>query len=215
MANINAPRGFLPLRHLDGAPWNHQTQTFLLDSGDATAVFVGDVVKLAGSAGTAGQVVAGVDVEGIATVTKATGTVAAGTSLVGVVVGFSPNPLDLNLSGRYRVASTNRLAFVVTDPSVVYELQEDASGNVLAAADVSLNASFNGGSGSTTTGISTATINNASKATTSTLPLRILGLVKRPDNAFNTLGTGTDPGKFEVIFNASGLAFGGAGIAGT
>ena len=174
---------------------------------------VGDVVKYAGSAGVAGQVVAGMDVEGVATVTKATGTVTAGTSLAGVVVGFSADPT--NLANKYRLASTSRLAYVVTDPTVVFEVQEDAVTTPLAAADIGLNTSFSAGTGTTSTGVSTGQIVSASKAGTSTLPIRILGLVKRPDNAFNTGGAGTDPAKFEVIFNASGVAFGGAGIAGT
>lgn len=213
MANINAPSGFKPKRHLTGSPYNGQYQTFLLDSGDGTAVFVGDVVKLAGSSGVAGQVVSGMDVEGVPTVTKATGVVNAGTSIVGVVVGFSADPLALQ--NKYRVASTSRLAMVVTDPTVVYEVQEDAVTTPIAAASVGLNATFNGGSGTTSTGVSTATIVSSTVAGTSTFPVRILGLVKRPDNAFNTGGAGTDPAKFEVVFNATGLSVGGAGIAGT
>ena len=213
MANINAPKGFVPKRHLDGSPFNGQYQTFLCDSGDATAIFVGDVVKLAGSAGVAGQVVGGMDVEGVPTITKAgTGTVSAGTSIVGVVVGFNPDPI--NLLNKYRLASTNRLAYVVTDPSVIFEVQEDATAP-FAAADMGLNAQFTGGTGNTTTGISTSLVMNAGKATTSTLPVRVIGLSKRPDNAFNTAGAGSDPAKFEVMFNATGVAVGGAGVAGT
>lgn len=213
MANINAPKGFAPKRHLDGSPYNGQYQTFLLDSGDGTAVFIGDVVKFAGSSGVAGQTVGGMDVEGVATITKATGVVNAGTSIVGVVVGFNPDPT--NLANKYRVASTSRLAYVVVDPSVVYEVQEDAVTTPIAAASVGLNATFNGGTGTTSTGVSTATMVSSTVAGTATFPLRILGLVKRPDNAFNTGGAGTDPAKFEVIFNASGIAIGGAGVAGT
>jgi hypothetical protein len=214
MPNINAPKGFVPVRHLNGSPYNGQFQTFLVDSGDATALFVGDVVKFAGSSGVAGQVVNGMDVEGMATVNKVgTGVINAGTSIVGVVKGFLPDPT--NLASKYRAASTSRIALVVTDPTVVYEVQEDAVTTPIAAASVGLNATFNGGTGNTTTGISTATMVSSTVASTSTFPLRILGLVKRPDNAFNTGGAGTDQAKFEVIFNASGMSFGGAGIAGT
>lgn len=213
MANITAPKGFVPLRHMDGAPFNNQTLQCTILAADAVATFVGDVVQWDSTSAAAGVFVNGIDTEGMPAVKKIAGTVAAGTSLAGVVMGFLPNPT--NLGQKHRSASTAAIVLVCVDPSVVYEVQEDATGNVLAAADMQLNASFNAGAGNATTGVSTGTINNASKAATSTLPLRILGLVKRPDNAFNTGGVGTDQAKFEVIFNATGIAFGGAGIAGT
>lgn len=214
MANINAPKGFVPQSNWVTGSFNNQYVPFLLPSGDANACFVGDVVKWGGSAGTAGQVVAGMNVEGMATAATyaASTTVSAGTGIVGVVGGFLVDPTNLTL--KYRVASTNRIALVITDPSVVYEIQEDATAP-FAAADIGLNAQFTTGVGSTTTGISGSLVMNAGKATTATLPLRIIGLVPRADNAFNTGGAGTDPAKFLVIFNATGTAFGAAGILGT
>lgn len=214
MPNINAPKGFIPIRHLDGAPFNGAYTPFLLPSADGNACFVGDVVKWGGSAGTAGQVVSGMNVEGMATLATfaATTTVAVGTSIVGVARGFLVDPTNLTL--KHRVASTNRVALVVTDPTVTYEVQEDATAP-FAAADVGLNAQWTTGTGSATTGVSGSMIMNAGKAVTSTLPWRIIGLVPRIDNAFNTAGAGSDNAKFEVLLNASGNSFGGAGIAGT
>lgn len=215
MANINAPKGFVPLRHLDGAPFNGQLTPFLLPSGDGNACFIGDVVKWGGSAGTAGQVVAGMNVEGMPTLATyaATTAVAVGTSIAGVVRGFLVDPTNLTL--KYRVASTNRIALVVTDPSVCYECQEDAVTTPLAAADIGNLVSFNTGTGSTVTGVSGTQLVSASKNTTSTLPWLLRGLVPRADNAFNTLGAGTDPAKFEVVLNASGTSLGGVGVAGS
>jgi len=215
MANINAPKGLVPLRHLDGAPFNGQYTPFLLPSSDANACFIGDLVKWGGSAGTAGQVVAGMNVEGMQTLATfaATTAVAVGTSIAGVARGFLVDPTSLVT--KHRVASTNRIALVVTDPTVTYEIQEDAVTTPIVAASVGLNASFNTGTGSAVTGVSGTQLVSASVNTTSTLPLRILGLVPRVDNAFNTLGAGTDPAKFEVILNASGTSFGGVGILAT
>jgi hypothetical protein len=139
MPNISAPRGFVPVRHIDGSPWNHATKDFLVDSGDATAMFIGDAVKIAGSAGVAGQIVAGQDVEGMATITRCASG-AAEQLMVGVVVGFSVDPT--NLMQTSRLASTSRIAHVVVDPTVVYEIQEDGVTSNLAAADVSLKTSF-------------------------------------------------------------------------
>lgn len=209
MANVNAPKGFVAKRHTDGSPFNGQLTPFLIPSSDNTAVGVGDVVVLNGSSGAAGTYVAGMDCEGMATVIRAsTGT--TGQNIAGIVAGFLVDPTNLNL--KYRAASTNRIALVVTDPSVVYEVQEDADTTPIAAASVGLNVAFIVSSASTTTGLSGCTIDSSSVATTATLPFKILGLAKRPDNAFNTGGSGTDPAKFEVVLNTSAFMPNTAGI---
>lgn len=211
MANIDAPSGFRPVRHLDGSPYNGATRMMLFAAADATACFVGDVVIVAGSAGTVGQTVNGIDVEGIMTVTRATsGTV--GQSIAGVVVGFLPDVATPDLMLKHRAASTLRLAMVCTDMSVVYEVQEDADTTPLAAVDIGLNISFTTTAGSTTTGISAMELDSSAKATTSTLPFKLIGLVKKPNNNFNTGGSAVDPAKFEVVLNASYWAPNIAGI---
>jgi len=196
MANVSRPQGFVPLRHITGSPWNGQVQAFLVDSGDATAMFIGDAVKIAGAAGVAGQIVAGMNTEGMATITRcASGT--AEQLMVGVVVGFLPDPTNLIL--KHRAASTNRIAFVVTDPSVIFEIQEDGVTSNLVAADVGNNISFSLTAGSTVTGISGMQVISAAKNTTATLPCKIVGLTARVDNAFGLAST--DKAKVEVLLN--------------
>lgn len=196
MANINAPKGFIPVRHMNGSAWNGLTKMFLIPSSDATAVFVGDLVKHAGSSGAAGTVVSGVDCEGIPTATLATaGT--TGQDLLGAVVGFLVDPTNLAL--KHRAASTARLALVCTDPSVVYEVQEDAVGSNLAAGDIGSNIPYTTTAGNATTGVSKMEIDSSAIATTSTLPFKVVGLVKRPDVAFGLAST--DHAKFEVVLN--------------
>lgn len=199
MANKTAPSGLKPLRQATGGPFTGQKVECVMLASEGNATFVGDLVGLAAASAGAGATINGRDLEGMPSVTKLTGTVATGQSVYGVVVGFLPDPT--NLAQKHRSASTLRIAIVNVDPQTVYECQEDATGNALAAADMGLKASYNAGSGTTSTGVSTGTINNASKNTTATLPLTILGLVKRPDNAFNTAGTGSDEAKFEVMVN--------------
>ena len=198
MANTVAPKGFIPVRQKDGSGWNGQVTPYLIPSSDGTAVFIGDVVKTAGSSGAAGTVVNGMDCEGMQTVIKvATG--ATGQDIVGVVVGFLPDPT--NLFNKYRLASTNRVALVSDANDVIYEIQEDAVTTPIAAASIGLNASFNIGSGNTTTGVSTATIISANVATTAAFPMKLLGLTKRVGNAFNTGGSGVDTATFDVLLN--------------
>src|SRR3954465_2181440 len=115
MANTSRPTGLRPVSTLAGALWNGQVNMYLCPAADGTAVFVGDAVKSGGTAGAAGVIVNGQDVEGIATIAEA----AAGDAIRGVVVGFLPKQSDLTVL--HREASTNRIALVVDDPNVVYE----------------------------------------------------------------------------------------------
>ena len=71
MANSDAPSGLKPIRMITGAPYNGQCRMYLIPSSDGTAVFIGDAVTMNGSAGSAGTVVYGMDVEGMPTVIQA------------------------------------------------------------------------------------------------------------------------------------------------
>lgn len=177
MANVDRPNGLTPVKMISGAPWNGQVNMYLLPSSDGTATFIGDLVKLAGSAGSAGTVVNGYDVEGMPTIAQS----AAGDLHVGVVVGFLPN--QDNLTQRHRAASTNRIALVADDPNTIFEIQEVSGGTALTAAEVGLNANVVVGTGNATTGLSAMELNNGSEATTADLDLKILGMSPRPDNA--------------------------------
>ena len=196
MANVNAPKGFVPVRHLNGSAYNGQFELFLIPSSDGTAVFPGDIVKIAGGAGTAGQVVNGLDVEGMGTVALATaGT--TGQDIAGVVRGFLPDFTTLSL--KHRAASTARIALVVTDPTVIYEVQEDAVGSNIAAADIGLNVPYTTTAGSAVTGNSQMEIDSSAILGTNTLPVKVLGLSKKVGNAFGLAST--DKAKFDVMLN--------------
>ena len=176
MANVDRPQGLIPASTITGAPWSGQTNMYLVDSGDGTAIFIGDLVKLAGGAGAAGTVVNGIDVEGMPTVIQSV----AGDLHVGVVVGFLAD--QDNLMRLHRAASTNRIALVLDDPNALFEIQEVSGGTALTAAEVGLNVNVVVGSGSTTTGISASELNNSGEATTADLDLKIIRMSPRPDN---------------------------------
>lgn len=168
MANADTPFGLKPARHLSGAPYNGAADVFSTASGDATAIYVGDPVKLSGTSSTINGVVYA-DVDQAAT----------GDVIVGVVVGVLP---DVATDAIYRAASTTRRLLVATDPHLLYEIQEVSGGTALTAAAIGLNADFVVGSGSTVTGKSGVELNNATEATTNTLDLQIVGLQARVDN---------------------------------
>jgi hypothetical protein len=195
MANVSRINGFNPVKMKNGAPWNGMANLYFIPSSDGTATFVGDAVKLAGSAST----------DGYPTVAQA----AATNPVLGVVIGFKVNPSDLNLSGSYRAASTDRYVLVVDDPDVVFEVQEDAVGGALAVTDIGLNAEIVVGSGSTTTGKSGMQLDTSTKATTATLVLKTLGFVDRVDNEIGSANS-----KVLVLINnhQRGSSTGTAGV---
>lgn len=198
MANVNRPRGLVPVRYLNGTPYTGKVNMYLVT--DTNAMYTGDIVKHSGTAGAAGAVVYGQDVEGMPVIARCTDGTGTTDTPLGVVVGFLPlQPLaDVN----YKAAdAVDRIALVVDDPNVVFEVQEDATTTPIAAASIGLNVMFSTTAGSTVTGLSGMEIISTLVAATTTHPLRILGLSKRVDNNLNTGGTGTDKAKFDVVFN--------------
>jgi len=189
MANTSKIRGFIPVKHVNGSPYNGQANIYYVPSSDGTALFVGDPVKLAADANS----------QGIQQVTKAT----AGAAVLGVVVGVINtkfDPVAGTMSGGsvsldtpvYRPASTGQYVLVCDAPDVVYEVEAVTGPNAsysFAVADVGLNADLATVAGSTTTGTSAAALNMATAAATATLQWKILGVVQRPDNEITGANT--------------------------
>lgn len=166
MANQNVAFGLKPVRKHGSQPFNDGVDMFYVPASDATALYIGDPVILAGSA----------DSKGVASVTRAT---AAG-AITGVVVGFMPDGTT-NMAG-FRAASTAAYVLVAHDVDALFEIQEDSVGGALAAADVGLNADFIVAAGNAYTKRSGVMLDSSTKATTATLPLKIVGFAQRPDN---------------------------------
>lgn len=203
MANVDRPRGFVPVKDLNGSPWNGAVNPYLCEASNA--IYVGDVVYLTGDSGDAGVVVNGIDVEGIATIDRVTTVTDVTQKPVGVVVGFLP--LATNLALNYKAAdATKRIALVADDPNTIFEVQEDADTTPIAAASIGLLTDYTLTAGNTATGLSGMELDSNAVATTVTLTVRVLGLSKRPDNAFNTAGAGSDNAKFLVKFNVHAYA---------
>jgi hypothetical protein len=195
MANTSRVNGFRPVKHLNGSPYNGQFNLYTIPATDGTAVFVGDLVKLAGSADATGA---------YATVERA----AAGNPVIGAVVGFVPDYSNLNAAGQYRVASTLRYVMVADSPDLIFECESDNGGAALAITDVGRAADILVGAGSTTTGQSGMQLDSSTAATnTSTFPLKIMGFSPRVDNEIGNYA------KALVMINAHQLTS-GAGIAG-
>jgi len=170
----NAPQGLVPVKKLDGSAWTGATNPYQITSTYATALFRGDPVTIL-SDGTLGVGV-------------------AGSACLGAFWGVK----FIDSTGRVRfenywpgnpgVLTGSRVeALVIDDPNTVFTIQETSgtgtAGTPLALADRGLNANFLYTAGSTATGQSAVSLNNATEADTATLNLKILQLDPTPGNA--------------------------------
>ena len=187
MANLNTPSGLRPVSTL-GAVNSGAIRVFSVPSGDGTAIYIGDPVKIAGTS----QFINGGVYSDVA-------QAATGDVICGVVVGVVADTRDSLI---YRAASTQRLLLVNVDPNTIYEVQQVSTGTALTANDVGLNVNFVVAAGSTVTGLSGVTLDNTTEATTNTLDLKIVGMPLRADKDFGSaVGTGAASSKFLVRIN--------------
>ena len=170
----NAPNGLIPVKKLDGSAWTGATNPYQIANTYGTALFRGDpVTRLAD--GTIGVGVAGSAILGVFWGVKYTDS----TGVVKFMNYWPGNPGVLT-------GSTVE-ALVIDDPDTVFSVQETSgtgtAGTPLALADRGLNINFLYTAGSTATGQSAVSINNASEADTSTLNCKIIDLDPTPGNA--------------------------------
>ncbi len=169
MSSSATPYGARPVGTLSASgSFTGKVRHYGIASGYGTAIFYGDFVKL---------VAAG-------TVEKDTGT----TSLtpVGIFLGVSytdPNTSQKTFS-QYFPASTaadDIQAYVLDDPNVLFEMQADGSA---AVTNIGNNVAVVQTAGSTSIGTSKNAIDISTAAsTTATLPVRIVDISPKSDNA--------------------------------
>ncbi len=151
MANTDAAFGLVPFGTTDGSDYHGKIREVEFVTGDSVACFLGDAVKLTGTTGTDGF-------------TPVVAQAAAGNSIVGVIVGFSPdfeNESFIN-AGSNRLASTSRKAQVCFGSDVLYVAQEDSDSGALVAADAGKNIDIVVAAGSTVTGVSGMELDSSS-----------------------------------------------------
>lgn len=202
MSNVDQRFGLKPVGHLLGLNWTDQVRTCYM-TGASGAAYIGDAVDFAGSS----------DASGVYP-TIAPATVGALNPIAGVIVGFQPDPTDLTIL--YRKNSTNRYAYVVFDPFVIYEIQASTDA-VMLATYVGSNAVLIGThSGDTATGLSGMELSTATTPTNdATYQLLILGKAPREDNDISSINS-----KWHVLISlhrlmpnySNGAYFGARGV---
>lgn len=202
MANANRPSGLTPVGYLNGSDWDGKARLYSIAANYGTALYIGDPVVSSGTSDALGT-------QGIA-IYNGTGAIR------GVIVGLSKyegmvgNPSNLDIT--YRPASDPAVwyAMVADDPNILFEVQENANGTQLAAADIGLNTILKSGTGNGyVSGWQLSSATDATPNTTATLAVRLLGLSRKPAGT-NVFGAYA---KHLVQFNVHELAH-GTGAAG-
>jgi hypothetical protein len=168
MANKDAAFGLRPSRMMGGAPYSGGQSRYRIASNLSGKIFQGDLVK---------QVTGG----GIER--------AAASSTVPVVGVFNgcqytdPTTGEQVFKNYYpgSIAASDIIAFVIDDPSVVFEVQADAA---FPVADLFGNFDIvdNATTGDVKSGRSNLELDVTTGATTTTLPLKAIDISQDPDN---------------------------------
>ena len=120
----------------------------------------------------------------------ASGTIEAAAATEAAIIGTFMGVEFTDTDGRRRVSNkwtastsaTDIVAYVTTDPAIVYEIQANSS---LVITDIGAQADFASvTAGSTTTGLSAAMLDAAQKTTSGNEILRIVNLGTEIDNAW-------------------------------
>jgi hypothetical protein len=179
--SVDAPYGLIPINLIGGQVFAGATRQIPIAASSATAIFYGDVVRLADTG----------------TLAKDTGTSAA--TPVGVFLGCSYTDPVFGKTFRQfypgGVTATDIQAYVQDDPDALFKVAVVSSGTTISFVNrtsVGNNAVLVQNAGSTFNGNSRVAVSSTT-ATTSTWPVRIIDVV--PETA--TVG---NPGSFtEVI----------------
>lgn len=170
MANKDIPNGAVPCDQHGGYHIGSMN-LYHIASSYATALAVGDFVKMSGTAEAT---------SGVPGIERAAAT---DTDIVGVIVGFKPRAG--NLDNTYSPASTEDYAFVADHPDQLFSIQEDSTGGSIAVTAVGNNADISVAAVDTTTGLSGMEL-DSSDVKTATAQLRILRLDPAVDNELGT-----------------------------
>ncbi len=168
---VSAPYGLKPVNLIGGQVFAGSTRLMEIASGYATGIFYGDLVK---------RVADG-------TIEKDTGTTTATPCGVFLGVQFTNSSTGQVQHQQFYPASqavkagTQIFAVVADDPDTLFQVASCSGTTVIAAMGKSAignNIALIQNAGSTVTGNSAVAINEGTQATTNTLPIRIIDVVR-------------------------------------
>jgi len=171
---VSAPYGLQPINSVDGKPYAGATRLIPIASTYNTAIFNGDIVRVA-AGGTIQKSTVTVD-----------STTAAANNTYGVFMGVQyVNAQGQTVQAQYypgNAAATSAFAYVVDDPMAAFKVAVTFSGNATVTtvnqSIVGTNMSIRQGTGSTITGDSAVSVyaTNA-EGNAAALPVRVVEVV--------------------------------------
>ena len=178
---VSAPYGLQPINSVDGKPYAGATRLLPIASTYNTAIYNGDIVRVA-AGGTIQKSTVTVD-----------STTAAANNTYGVFMGVQyVNSQGQTVQAQYypgNAAATSAFAYVVDDPMAAFKVAVTFSGNATVTtvnqSIVGTNMSVRQGTGSTITGDSAVSVyaTNA-EGNAAALPVRVVEVV--PETATGT-----------------------------
>ena len=199
---VSAPYGLKPINLIGGQVFAGSTREVPIQYGEATSIYYGDFVKVA---------------QGFAQ-RLAVSTGGGASGMVGVFLGCSyTNPLTKQKTfAQYWPGSTlagDAVAIVCDDPDTVFKAVVCSSGTTVASGSYAMigqNYQMINTVGSSSTGNSSNALLYSATLTTSTFPMRVVGVV--PDTASAVSATGSSSST-TITLTGSGLP--SAIVAGT
>jgi hypothetical protein len=189
MANLDAPNGFVPVRHRSGGLVRY-SGGFTIESALASDIFLGDAVIMHATPAGDGN---NIDVSG------------TGGSVLGIFAGCQYTAANGDVvwakqwvSGTVTLGSVSAEAFVYTDLNIVFSVQLQGA---YVAADVHQFADLVAGAGNVATGISGFELATPAAGTAK---FQVLGLSLAPDGIFPADASSVDP-RVEVVISESAL----------
>lgn len=198
MANTNKINGFNPVGYLNGAAYSGQARMYAIPTADTTASYaIGDVVQSRG----------GSDANGLPYVIKVPAANASNFVALGVIVGVSVADAGVSLVGTslslentYIVSGSRtsvRYVYVADDANLLYEVSAGTTATNITLAKMRYNTGIGSwySSADQTYAIDQTTyltpsspysniiLSSATVNTTNTLPVQMLGLSQKSDNA--------------------------------
>jgi hypothetical protein len=171
---VSAPYGLRPINSVDGKPYAGATRQLPIASTYNTAIYYGDIVRIA-AGGTIEKSTVTVD-----------STTAAANNTYGVFMGVQyVNGQSQTVQAQYypgNAAATSAVAYIVDDPMAAFKVAVTYSGNATVTtvnqSIVGTNMSVRQGTGSTTTGDSAVSVyaTNA-QGNAAALPVRVVEVV--------------------------------------
>ena len=171
---VSAPYGLAPINSVDGKPYAGATRQLPIASTYNTAIFNGDIVRVA-AGGTIQKSTVTVD-----------STTAAANNTYGVFMGVQyVNAQGQTVQAQYypgNTAATSAVAYVVDDPMAAFKVAVTFSGNATVTtvnrSIVGTNMSVRQGTGSTITGDSAVSVYATnSEGNAAALPVRVVEVV--------------------------------------